>query len=139
MNDLDEGAQDDVMDLTIPEPGWTVTDLSRALAPEPGGPRGPGRLLEAKVQPAPAGGAAFTLRDAHAHEWTEVASCPRPGYTIFVYRAGPGFLVRKKFLDSDLLHIRACATRIEVCRYLTEKMNAVFFAKVVWGFLSKVA
>jgi len=139
MNDLDERSGNDAMNPTIREPGWTIADLTRALATEPGASRVPARPREAKALPKAASGPGFTLREAHAHEWVELASCRRPGYTLIVYRAGPGFLVRKKFQEGDLLHLRVCSTRIEVCRYLVERMNAGLFAKFVWGFLAKVA
>ena len=81
----------------------------------------------------------FTLKSAHAHEWVEMARWTRPADTIIVYRAGPGYLVRRKYPQSDLLEVRPCPTREEVCRVLFFKMQAAFFAKLVWSFLGKVA
>lgn len=81
----------------------------------------------------------FTLRSARAHEWVEVARWTRPADTIIVYRAGPGYLARRKCPGSDLLEVRPCETRVEVCRVLFFKMQAAFFAKLVFSFLGKVA
>jgi hypothetical protein len=139
MNKLEGWMPDDEASLGTGEPGWTVGDLTRALAPDPAALSSPERCRRGKSVPATPEGSAFTLGDAHRYDWVEVGSCPRPGYTIIVYRAGPGFLVRKKFRDGDLLHLRVCSTRTQVCRYLVEKMDALWFAKFVWGFLAKVA
>jgi hypothetical protein len=139
MNTLEGRILDDEAHQATGEPGWTVGDLSQALAPDPAAPRIPERQRRGRSAPATPEGSAFTLGDAHRYDWVEVGSCPRPGYTIIVYRAGPGFLVRKKFRDGDLLHLRVCSNRTQVCRYLVEKMDALWFAKFVWGFLAKVA
>jgi hypothetical protein len=131
---LDSGS---LSDLTFPESGWTIEDLSRALASETPAPRP--RFEKLRTENPAEAATAFTLKEAHAYEWIEVASVRRPGFTIVVYQAGPGYLVRRKYAEGDLLHLRVCGNRVDVCRYLLERMNVPFFAKVVWSFLGKVA
>lgn len=131
---LEEGG---LLDVTRRSPGWTGKDLCRALAPEEPAARPDEARLSRREREGESLG--FTLRDAHRFEWVLVASMPRPGFTIVVYRAGPGFVVRRQYPGSDLLHLRVCANRVEVCRYLLEKLQVPFFAKMLWGFLAKAA
>jgi hypothetical protein len=139
MADQDGPLSGSMQEVMIPETGWTAEDLSRALAPEMHALRPLPEKRRTEKPDKTDATAAFTLKEAHAHEWVELASFRRPGFTIMVYQAGPGYLVRRKYDEGDLLHLRVCGNRVEVCRYLLERMNVPFFAKFVWGFLAKVA
>jgi hypothetical protein len=84
----------------------------------------------------------FTLKEALAlacrGELCEVARWTGPEYSVVVYRAGPGFVVRRIHPGSDLLEIRVCQDRSDVLIALTFKMRTgTVFAKCVWDFLAE--